>query len=403
MNLLNRLGGLAHSLGIKPFALNADKILEQARSASGFDYVDPSMREGLDALINDIGANGNPNAFGQIAMQKLLQRNATARFQIEKTLHENPAMEAEPIEQPLFIIGMPRSGTTVLHALLHCDPAHRSPLSWECLLPHPVPSPATYADNAQLNQVRKEFDQLFQLVPDFKKKHYMEADSPQECLGLTALHFTSFQFLAQLYLPEYYRWLTFDSDLVNTMAWHKRFLQYLQSGGVKGQRWLLKSPVHLLQLQALFEIYPDARIVMTHRHPAKVVPSAASLVSSVRSLYSDTEDPARTGKEQLVAWGHYCGRFLEERKALDKESQIIDLQFDDFAADQMSVVEQIYSRFGWELTDQARAPMRDFLAAQPKDKHGEHEYTLQQFGLGDADINAHYQHYLDFLATLATE
>ena len=120
MNLLNRLGGIVHFLGIKPFALNADKILEQARSASGFDFVDPSMREGLDALIDDVSANGNPNAFGQIAIQKLLQRNATARFQIEKALHESPAIEAEPIEQPLFIIGMPRSGTTVLHlSLIH--------------------------------------------------------------------------------------------------------------------------------------------------------------------------------------------------------------------------------------------------------------------------------------------
>ena len=94
MNLLNRLGGLAHSLGIKPFALNADKILEQARSASGFDFVDPSMREGLDALIDDVSANGNPNAFGQIAIQKLLQRNATARFQIEKAIKRYVVQQA---------------------------------------------------------------------------------------------------------------------------------------------------------------------------------------------------------------------------------------------------------------------------------------------------------------------
>ncbi|MEM7019782.1 MAG: sulfotransferase, partial [Pseudomonadota bacterium] len=367
--MLNRTGALVGKLGINPFSLDAGKILQQAAQVSGFDFSDDSMQLGLELLIKDIYANGRLNTFGQLAIKNLLNRNATARFQIEKVLHANPDIENEPIQQPVFIIGMPRSGTTVLHALLHCDPGHRSPLSWECLLPYPVPDPETYTDNPQLNQVRTEFEQLFRLVPDFKQKHYMEADSPQECLGLTALHFTSFQYLAQLYLPEYYHWLTYESDLVNTMRWHKRFLQYLQSGGVKGERWLLKSPVHLVQLKAIFEVYPDARIIMTHRHPAKVVPSASSLVSSVRSLYSDEEDPLRTGKEQLETWAYYYEQFLKDRKALDKESQIIDLHFEDFAANQMGLVETIYHEFGWTLTEQAQQLMRGFLAAQPKDKH----------------------------------
>ena len=403
MNLLNRTGSLAGALGIKPFALSAQKILEQAQAESNFEFFDSSMRSGLERLINDITVNGRPNTFGQLAIRNLLQRNATARFQIEKTLNACPAIEREPIAQPLFIVGMPRSGTTVLHALLNCDQAHRSPLSWECLLPYPVPDPVTYTDNPQLNQVRKQFDQLFSLVPDFKQKHYMEADSPQECLGLTALHFTSFQYLAQLYLPEYYRWLTYESDLENTMRWHKRFLQYLQSGGVKGERWLLKSPVHLLQMKALFEIYPDARVVVTHRHPKAVVPSAASLVSSVRSLYSDEEDPKRTGEEQMHAWSHYCDRFLRERKALNKESQIIDVQFAKFAADQIGVIKSIYSEFGWTLTAQTEQSMRELLEAEPQDKHGQHEYSLEQFGLSNSDIEQHFQPYLKFLSRLTAE
>ena len=106
--------------------------------------------------------------------------------------------EEQAIEQPVFIIGMPRTGTTILHAILHEDPAHRSPLAWECLLPYPAATPETFRDNEQLRTVEKEFSQLFKLVPDFRRKHYMEADSPQECLGITAFDFNSYQFSAQL-------------------------------------------------------------------------------------------------------------------------------------------------------------------------------------------------------------
>ena len=207
---------------------------------------------------------------------------------------------------------MPRTGTTILHALMHEDIAHRSPLAWECLLPYPVPTPENFHDNEALKTVTKEFDQLFKLVPDFKKKHHMEPDSPQECIGINALDFNTFQISAQVYVPSYMEWFFNEADRLSTMRFHKRFLQYQQSGGVKAQRWLLKSPVHLMRLTEIFEVYPDARIIMTHRHPSKVVASAASLISSVRSLYSDTEDPIRSGQEQAETWSKYFNRFLED-------------------------------------------------------------------------------------------
>ena len=376
-------------------------MLDEAAAATGFDHADDAMAEGLDRLLRSIRADARPNAFGKIALRNMLRRTAESRFGVERHLAAKPEIAGERIDRPVFIVGMPRSGTTILQALLHLDAAHRAPLCWECLLPCPAPTPTDYRANDRIEVIRKEFARLFALVPDFRRKHYMEADSPQECIGVTALNFTSFQFIAQCYLPGYHEWFASAADQVGNFRWHRRFLQHLQSGGLRPDRWLLKSPVHLMRLKALFEVYPDARIVMTHRHPSAVVPSTTSLISSMRSLYSDREDTVRTGREQLHIWADYFDRCLRDRAALDREDQIADVLFDEFAADQMGVVERLYARFGWELDDASRARMERFLHDERRGKHGEHEYSLAQIGVTEADIGRHYGNYLDFLRDLA--
>jgi hypothetical protein len=295
---------------------------------------------------------------------------------------------------------MPRSGTTILHALMHIDKTHRSPLTWECLLPFPVPNPETYKNNPQLKKVIKEIEQWFKLVPDFQKKHYLAADSPQECVGITAFDFNSFEFAGQLYVPSYLDWFANKADRIETMRFHKRFLQYLQSGGVESERWLLKSPVHLMRLPEIFEVYPDAKIIVTHREPTKTIPSVASLISSIRSLYSDNEDPKNTGQEQLDTWRLYFDRFLESRKKLNKEDQIIDIRFEDFAHDQIGIIKKIYDNFGWELTDKTIAGFQHFLDNNPQHKDGVHQYELEDFGLTAKMVNDKFVAYNGFRAQL---
>ena len=283
---------------------------------------------------------------------------------------------------------------------MHEDENHRSPLVWECLLPTPVPTAENYNENQQLKTVVKELDQIFKLVPDFKKKHHITASSPQECVSINAFDFNSFQFTAQFYVPRYLKWFFKDADRLSTMRFHKRFLQYLQSGGVRSDRWLLKSPVHLMRLTEIFKVYPDACIIMTHRHPGSVVPSVTSLISSLRSLYSDEEDLHRTGQEQAAIWSSYFNRFLESRKELNKEDQIIDLRFEDFVKDQMGTVENIYNKFGWELSELTKNKMEEFLAQNPKDKHGSHDYSLKDFGLDEVQIKNTFAKYIHFLEKL---
>lgn len=371
-------------------------MFDRSELGSGFALSDPMPRDGLAMLVGSLESEAGLSLFGRVAMRGALQRAADARHRVERAFAERPEIADEPIRDPVFIVGAPRSGTTILHALLHFDSEHRAPLCWECLLPARGPDDVV---DERLETVQGEFERIFRLVPDFQKKHYMAADSPQECIAITALNFTSFQFLAQAYLPSYHEWFV-DTDQEQNLRWHRRFLQFLQSGGVRRPRWLLKSPVHLMRLRELFAVYPDARVIVTHRHPDRVVPSTASIVSSMRSLYSDHEDPGRTGREQLRIWADYFNRFLRDRRWLDGKTQIVDVLFDDFVRDQMTVVESIYARFGWQLRSEDRARMESFLRQEPQGKHGVHEYSLAQFGVAPSEIEREYANYLNFLETL---
>ena len=401
LNWINKVGKAFKTLGFSSIKLNADKIILKSKKRADFNGNLPKQLEiGLRKIINAINLEANLNTFGSIAAKVLFERTLTERLKIEQILENDQEIERIKIKQPIFIIGMPRTGTSILHALLHEDENNRSPLVWECLLPTPVPKPENFNSNKQLKKVVKELDQIFKLVPDFKKKHHISASSPQECVSINAFDFNSFQFTAQFYVPAYLNWFFKEADKSSTMRFHKRFLQYLQSGGVSSDRWLLKSPVHLMRLPELFEVYPDALIIMTHRNPNKVIPSVTSLISSLRSLYTDDEDLYRTGKEQAQIWSSYFNRFLESRKKLNKENQIIDLEFEDFAKDQMGTVKNIYKKFGWELTEITEKKMQTFLAQNPRDKHGIHSYSLKDFGLEEAEITDSFREYNSFLSQL---
>jgi hypothetical protein len=398
LRAVNRVGAVVRRCGLRPLALDAERILENARRASGFEVRDPMFREGLERLVHGLESHARLSAFGRLAARRTVQRSADSRSRVERAFAEHPGISDERVQDPVFIVGMPRTGTTILHALLHEDRNRRAPLSWECLLPHPAPGPEEHDENERIDAVRKEFDQIFRLVPDFRRKHYMTADSPQECIGITALNFASFQYLAMAYLPKYHDWFT-EADQVANLHWHRRFLQFLQSGGIRTRRWLLKSPVHLMRLRAIFEVYPDARVIVTHRHPASVVPSVASLISSMRSFYSDDEDTVRTGREQLRIWADYFARFLRDRRELGREDQMVDVFFDDFVKNQMSVVDSIYARFGWELQPEDRTRMEQLLQRERRGKHGVHKYSLGQIGITRPELDNEYAHYLDFLET----
>ena len=399
LGLVNNIGAIAKSVGLGGLRLDARRIVEHAEAETGAELLDPIVREGLDVLVQSLDSEANLNLFGSFAVRNILRRGLTSRLQVEEALVRDTPILEQKIQSPVFIVGMPRSGTTILHALLQLDRNHRAPLCWECLLPYPAPTKQDYTTNERIDRIGKDFEQIFRLVPDFKAKHYMAADSPQECVGITALNFVSFQFLAMAYIPSYHDWFM-RANQVQNLRWHRRFLQYLQSGGISAMRWLLKSPVHLMRFPAIFDVYPDAKVIVTHRHPEKVIPSVASLISSMRSLYTSDEDSHRTGQEQLAIWSDYLKRFLSARTQLGRENQIVDVQFEDFRSDQLRVIDSIYARFGWNLHADDRKKMRHFLDEEQQGKHGAHEYSLSQFGLDSEMIAARFNDYIDFSRSL---
>jgi len=396
--LINTVGNGLRALGLQWPRLDAGHLFRKARERTGIELELPAVREHLDRLLQSLEQEARPNTFGRLAAQNFISRMLAGRLRMEDHLRRHPEItEREEIRKPVFIIGLPRTGTTILHALLAQDPANRSPRCWECLEPYPVPRPETYETDPRIEQVRSEFDQFFKLIPDFQKMHHMGATTPQECISIHALDLQSYQFLAQYNLPSYLEWLN-TKDMDDQYRFHKRVLQYLQSGGVRGERWLLKTPVHLPYLKNLFRVYPDAQIIMTHRHPYKIVASVSSLMSSVRSVYTDHPDVAATAREQLEMWSSYLNRFVAQRdQHTGKEKQFCDLFFGDFIRDPIAAVKQVYDHFGWTLSKEALSRMQQYMADNPRDKHGRHTYTLDQFGISREEVAAHYKTYIDYL------
>jgi hypothetical protein len=216
-------------------------------------------------------------------------------------------------------------------------------------------------------------------MPGFKRMHPMGARLPQECVALTAHDFASMIFSTTHRVPSYQAWLD-AADLRWVYASHRRQLQYLQ-WRCPAERWVLKSPGHLWALDALLAVYPEADIVQTHRDPLTVIASLASLVTVLRGMASDAADPVAIGAEWSERLASGLEHSMAARARLPEDARVFDMHFADFIRDEIAMVRRIYEHFGRSLSPDAEARMRRFLAANPKDKHGAHRYTLAGAGL----------------------
>ncbi len=390
MNALGR--GLAR-VGVKPISLSEDALLSAARRASRLDDFGPeTFRPGLQKLLESIETNGRLSLFGRYFARRQLLELLGHRLELADWRKRRPEIAAVEIRRPLFILGLPRTGTTLLYGLLAEDPANRAPLSWEIDQPSPPAETATYETDPRIESTQQRFDQVNQLAPGFQTIHPVGALMPQECIVPTASEFMSIRFQMCFDVESYDEWLL-EQDMRPTYQHHKRFLQHMQSRHA-GERWILKSPGHLGPIDALFDVYPDAMVVQTHRDPIRVIPSVAHLEYTMRLVASDDVDPARVGRQMLAVWSKLLAQGMAAReRSPEREERILDLSMREIVGDPIACVERIYRHFDLELSAEAQERMQRYLAAHPKDEFGVHRYSLEAFGLEEEAVSAAFKGY----------
>ncbi|CAM2746438.1 sulfotransferase family protein [Mycobacterium intermedium] len=372
-----------------PERLIATACEEAGSDDFGEDGWQPALERLVDGLVNE----ARLSVIGVEIAYLDLMRALKNRLEIIAWRRQNPGVAAGTIDQPIFIVGQPRTGTTILYDLLAQDPDLRAPLTWEVDNPCPVPRPETYHDDPRIAQTQASIEMSEQIIPGFLKFHPMGALVGQECVRITAGEFTSMIFSVQYRLPSYYRWLLYQADHAGAYRYHRVFLQHLQSG-VPGQ-WLLKSPAHLWQLDALLTEYPDALIVQTHRDPLNVISSIAALTHHLRRMASDESNIAECAAQSYeeITVGLDREMALRDRGVIPP-GRVIDVLFSDFMKDPWTTIRDIYQRLDRELRPEAEQRMREFLAAHPGDG-GRGRYTWTDTGLDAGEVRERVRAYQD--------
>jgi hypothetical protein len=381
VRLFNGFGALLEKTRIPSTRMVATDLIETAKRRCDLDdFGEGDFFEALSRLLESCQDEARLNLIGKIALKTDVLETLCARLKIGRDRQLYPNITRQEIREPLFIIGLPRSGTSVLHRLLSADPEHRCPLLWEVR----SPSPPTGVDEKRRIQSATQSCKFFNwLVPTFRYVHVVGAEVPQECVSLMTPTFLSDQFDAMYYVPSYRAWF-FRQDLRPVYEYHRRFLQHLQFRQA-GRRWILKAPTHMFAMPALLSVYPDALFVQTHRTPVDAMASVSSLVTILRSAFSDAVDPFIVCREAIDYWSETMEKFLSERERL-AGNRICDIQYDEIRREPIGAVRRIYEYFGWALSHEAERRMRVLVASQTDRQSANHRYDLSQFGSSAGEV-----------------
>jgi len=370
--------------------LVAGELIAQARQATGLERFDSdSFREGLDVLLADLNAGGPPAAALERNRADVVQALAT-RLKVADYLERRPELLERPVERPVFVFGMPRTGTTLLSNLLAADPARRSPLTWEIDDPVPPPTSETlYSDSRALQRLEME-RQMLAANPEIGKYYRSSAIYPNECVYIMAHDFKTLMWESRCNQLQYRDWL-FQADMTSAYQYHKRFLQLLQADAPG--TWNLKMPSHALWLPTLLEVYPDARLIWTHRDPMTALGSFCSIIALAQRNFSAGLDTRLVGQNCSWQAAQHARRIMEARDTLG-EDRIIDVHYADLVNDPVETMRGLYATLGDEFTGAAESGMRTWLDDNPQDKFGRHEYQLAQYGLDPGSVESQFEFYL---------
>ena len=364
-----------------------DDLHESAMRATGLDdFGDDGYREALGVLLDSYARDAGLTPLGSKMFRYFLKSALVARLLSERAWRTNPGYSGVPIRRPVFVTGLPRTGTTALHRLLTADPAHQGLEMWLCDVPQPRPPRESWADNPVFRQINDGFAQHHVANPEFMGLHYTDAAEVEECWQLLRQNIMSISYESLAHLPTYSEWLA-GQDWTAAYARHRRNLQLIGSNDPE-KRWVLKNPSHLFALDALMATYPDALIIQTHRAPETIIASMCSLAEHATRGWSTTFVGDRIGVSQLELWSRGLREFSDARGRYD-QNQFLDIDFADLRSDPIGVVERVYAALGTEMSAAARSAV---TALDEDSRSGprapRHTYRLADYGLDEQSVAA---------------
>jgi hypothetical protein len=373
------------------------ELIEEAANRTGglVDFGAGPVLKPLALLLDSLEREAQLNPLGRmIARERVLGHLSNHLLYVDDR-KKYPAIGAEKIVKPVFIIGMPRTGTTSLHDILGQDPGNRVPTTWECMFPSPPPERKTFLTDPRIERCEAMFPAIDALLPGFKAMHPMGALLSQECVTLMADTLCSPLFHNQFRVPSYENWVDHSADWFHVYEFHEQQLQHMQ-WRCAGQRWVLKTGAHMWGLEHLLAKYPDARIVFTQRDPVKSLTSYASLTTLVRSMGSAAVDRFEIARDWSPRVLRAINHTLDVRDAKQyPHAKIYDMPFDDFVDDQFAQIEKIYAALDIEMTDVGAAAMQRFIDDNPPGKHGVHSYTAAQYGIDPVQVRRDFARYIE--------
>lgn len=375
----------------------ADDVFRLAAQRTGLTEIDSdSWRDGLVIMLDDL--NNSP-AFTPYGRERILTDATEAlgrRLQVHSYIQAHPEVLDAPVERPLIVLGMPRTGTTVISYLLDQDPARRSLLHWQCVDPIPPASTETLRTDRRCLALLEEQRKILEVVKQAKipLPHWEDADGPTEDMFIHNQDFKGLSWDSFLSTSRYAEWLFDETDMTTTYEYQKRYLQVLQSTAPGA--WSLKMPSHSVHIDALLRVFPDARLVWAHRDPYKATGSLCNLWKLPKGMTHHPEaiDLEVMGRNAMWQMRYHVERPLRARERIGDE-HFFHMYYHEMMRDPMDVMRRIYEWVDEPLTAETEARMRNWLADHPQDVFGLNSYSLDQYGLAVEQLEAVFAEYLD--------
>jgi len=361
------LVSLARRTSRRLWQLDGEKLCAEAQRRTGLaDFGDPPVQPALSILLNSLEQEADLHPLGRMLMRIHLRDLLETRLRLaEAWKGKREALETRAIEKPVFVVGTPRSGSTFLHELLAEDPGHRAPRVWEVMFPVGAPQGGERDRNRRIRKAETCLWWFRRLAPEADAVYPMRARTPHECVAIHSYTFLSEEFVSTCRIPAYEAFLK-SADLDPAYLWQKRFLQHLDLD-CPGRRWVLKSPDHVCGLEGVFSVFPDARIVQTHRNPLEVLKSSADLTRVLRGLYGPSGDLEETRAQEAKTLAERTERFLQFRDLHPElAGRFIDVNYAPLVANPMASLRRIYGQLNSPVNEAVAERMQRLAASRSR-------------------------------------